>query len=62
MDQLEVIADEMAQHMETNELEQHRQIDKKYKDLKTYQFDNKLREIVNECVKPLRSRLLKNNE
>lgn len=62
MEQLEAQADEMAQHMPEDELEQHRQIDKKYKDLKSYQFDNKLREIVNECIKPLRLRLLRNNE
>ena len=36
MEQLEAKADEMAQHMPEDELEQHRQIDKKYKDLKSY--------------------------
>jgi hypothetical protein len=62
MDQLEAQADRMAQHMPGDELDQHRSIDAKNKDLKSYQFDTKLREIVNECVGPLRARLILNNE
>ena len=44
------------------ELDQVFKIDTKFKEIEEFSFENKLREIVSECIGPLRERVIQNHE
>ena len=44
------------------EIEQHYRIDIKYRNLEEYQFETQLRELVADCIQPVRDRLIANNK
>ena len=48
--------------MNKNEIEQHHRIDIKYRNLEEYQFETQLRELVADCIQPVRDWLIANNK
>ena len=48
--------------MKDEEREQHSRIDKKFNNMEMYQFETQLRELVGECIAPIRERVLNHNE
>ena len=61
MEQLIQKADTEAVNMKTDEVDRHVKLDNKYRDLQDFQFEIKLREIAQECMKPIRERVLSNH-
>lgn len=53
---------EMALDMKKEERDQFRNMEKEYNDIQTYKFETQLRELVGECINPIRLLVYDNNE
>ena len=62
MNQLEDDAKSKLQNMLPEEIEQFSHIDAKYRNIERFKFETQLREIVGECIGPLRERVIANND
>ena len=52
----------IAHLLKDEEREEHSKIDKKFHNMEMYQFETQLRELVGECIAPIRERVLFHNE
>ena len=60
MHKLNEEANQRLGEMQSQEVKQFNQIDSKFKRMKDFEFETQLRELVAECIAPIRVRVLEN--